>query len=97
MDHGPAVEHEDDPASEYKTRLGVKLFIIYGIIYAGFVIINTFIPTFMETRIIFGLNLAVTYGFGLILLAIVLGLVYNSVCTKKEEELKNTGTDGGVS
>jgi len=32
------------------------------------------------------LNLAVSYGFGLILLAIIMGLAYNAVCTKKEKE-----------
>ncbi len=42
----------------------------------------------MEKTVLFGLNLAVTYGFGLILLAIVMGLAYNHFCTKKENELE---------
>ena len=37
--------------------------------------------------VILGLNLAVVYGMGLIVLAIVMGLVYNQMCTKKEDEL----------
>jgi uncharacterized membrane protein (DUF485 family) len=34
-----------------------------------------------------GLNLAIVYGFGLIVLAIIMGLIYNHLCTKKEDEL----------
>lgn len=91
MDHGPAVTHEEDPASGFKTVLGVRLFIVYGLIYAGFVLLNTFVPKLMEKKVFFGLNLAVTYGFGLILLAIVLGLVYNRICTKKEDQMTAEG------
>ena len=46
----------------------------------------------MEKELFGGLNLAIVYGFGLIIFAIVLGLIYNYVCTKKEVEL-NTETD----
>jgi uncharacterized membrane protein (DUF485 family) len=34
-----------------------------------------------------GLNLACVYGFGLIILAIIMGLIYNYMCTQKEYEL----------
>lgn len=88
MDHGPAAEHEGDYASEYKTRTGIFLFVIYGLIYAGFVAVNALFPRIMEKTVLFSLNLAVTYGFGLILLAIVMGLIYNHLCTKKENELE---------
>lgn len=88
MDHGPAVQHEEDHASGYKTKIGLILFAVYGIIYAGFIAINTLAPRLMEKKVIFGLNLAVTYGFGLIVLAIVMGLVYNWLSTKKENQLK---------
>jgi uncharacterized membrane protein (DUF485 family) len=49
----------------------------------------------METEIFFGLNLAIVYGFGLILFAIILGIIYNYFCTKKEDEL-NINTKGGA-
>ena len=88
MDHGPAVNHEPDPASAYKTRIGVYLVIFYGIVYTGFIVLNTFIPRVMTTPIIFQLNLAVFYGFGLIILAVIMGLVYNFLCSRKEDELK---------
>lgn len=89
MDHGPAVEvHEHPEISEFKTKLGLRFFGIYGLIYAGFVLINTFAPQLMKTKILFGLNLAVIYGFGLILAAIIMGLFYNAACSKKEQEIE---------
>lgn len=87
MDHGPAAPMEEDRASEVKSRFGIKLFIIYAVIYFGFVLLNTLAPRIMSVKVIFGLNLAVVYGFGLILIAIILGLVYNAVCTHRENEL----------
>jgi uncharacterized membrane protein (DUF485 family) len=93
MDHGPAVVHEHDYASGYKTRLGLILFAVYGTIYAGFVFINAIVPQLMEKTVLFGINLAVTYGYGLILMAIVMGLIYNRLCTKKENELKAARED----
>ena len=87
MDHGPAVEHEKDLASAYKTKIGFILFIVYGLIYAGFVGIATFSEELMGTILFFGLNLAIIYGWGLIILAIIMGLVYNALSTKKENEL----------
>jgi uncharacterized membrane protein (DUF485 family) len=88
MLHEPAAQAGKDPASEVKKKIGIRMFIAYGIIYAGFVIINTVAPKLMGVQVIFGLNLAVTYGFGLILLAIVSGLIYNHICTKKEDEME---------
>lgn len=93
MGHGPSVEWKEDKAVAYKTSIGVKLFLVYCIIYAGFILINTFASQLMETKIMFGLNLAIVYGFGLILIAIIMGLVYNHLCTKKEDELN--AEDGG--
>ncbi|NDJ78977.1 MAG: DUF485 domain-containing protein [Chloroflexi bacterium] len=87
MDHGPAVELGQDNASDIKARIGLVLFVIYGLVYAGFVVINTVSPKTMSETIIFDLNLAVVYGFGLIMLAIVMGLIYNAICTRYEKRL----------
>lgn len=88
MLHEPAPEEQaEDFATEYKTRLGLRLFLVYGIMFAGFVLINTFIPAVMGAIVFLGLNLAITYGFFLIVLAVVLGVVYNIMCTAKEKEL----------
>jgi len=41
----------------------------------------------MECTIIFGLNLAVVYGFFLIIFALILALIYNHMCNVKEKAL----------
>jgi len=89
MLHEPAAKAGKDPASPYKMRLGVQMFFVYAIVYVGFVAINIIKPVLMEKIIFLGLNLAVVYGFGLIIFAMILALIYNSLCTKKENELKD--------
>ena len=69
-------------------KLGVWMFLLYAIIYAGFVAVNVVSPKLMEAKVLFGLNLAVVYGFGLILFALVLALIYNKLCTNKERAAK---------
>ena len=85
MLHEPATPTKEDNAIPYKTRLGVQMFIFYALIYAGFVIINITNPVLMEKTIIFGLNLAVVYGFGLIILSMIMALIYNAFCTRAEK------------
>ena len=82
MLHGEAAKLEQDDAAAVKSRIGLILFGVYSLIYAGFVIINTLSPKIMGLQVFLGLNLAVVYGFGLIILAIIMGVVYNRVCTK---------------
>jgi len=43
----------------------------------------------MERIIFSGLNLAVVYGIGLIVFALILAFIYNSMCSKKEAESTN--------
>jgi len=95
MDHGPAVKLGKDNASAWKAKLGVNLFFVYCIVYTGFVVINTVKPELMGIKIIMGLNLAVVYGMGLIILAIVMGLIYNKLCTRKEDELNKPEPETG--
>ncbi len=92
MLHGEAVKLEKDDAAAVKSRIGLILFGVYSLIYAGFVIINTLSPKTMGLQVFLGLNLAVVYGFGLIILAIIMGVVYNRVCTKLEDKLNKTST-----
>jgi uncharacterized membrane protein (DUF485 family) len=87
MFHEPAQQSGKDPAFAYKTRLGVWMFLFYALIYAGFVAINLTSPALMEAEVLWGLNLAVVYGFFLIIFALVLALIYNHLCGKKEVEL----------
>jgi len=88
MLHEPASQDQtEDLAVAIKTRIGLRLFAVYAIVFAGFVLINTFAPETMSTVVLLGLNLAVIYGFALIILAVVLGVVYNIMCTAREKEL----------
>jgi uncharacterized membrane protein (DUF485 family) len=87
MDHGPAVELGVDHASGKKSKLGVWLFIVYTLIYAGFVAIGVTNYELFKTKVLGEQNLAVVYGFGLIILAILMGIVYNWICTKYENEM----------
>lgn len=85
------VKWDNDPASSLKTLLGKWFFLIYSIIYAGFIIINVLSPAFMGIDV-GSLNVAIVYGFGLILFAILLALAYNHICTLAEELLQVKGT-----
>ena len=95
MLHGPAVSDGKDYAIAYKMRVGVRMFLLYAIVYVGFVIINVMNPVIMEAQVIFGLNLAVVYGYGLIIFALILALLYNSLCTRKELSLNSGKNDEG--
>lgn len=98
MEHGPAAKLGKDNASSIKSKLGVILFFVYLIIYSGFVAISIFSLNTMGKIVFAGVNLAVIYGFGLILLAIIMGIIYNSICTAYENKLnkKLTSNEGGV-
>ena len=87
MLHEPAAPVGIDHATSYKMRLGIVMFLIYAVIYAGFVAINILKPILMEATVLFGLNLAVVYGFGLIVFALILALIYNVMCEKREKSV----------
>ena len=93
MLHEPAAQSDPDPAAPYKSRLGVVMFLIYTAIYVMFVLINVFAPEAMEIIVFSGLNLAVVYGMALIIVALIMALVYNHLCTAKERELADTEGD----
>lgn len=86
MGHGPAVKLGKDNASGYKTRLGIWMFLLYTLIYAIFVGINSVNPSLLEITFM-GQTLAVIYGFGLIFLAFLMAIVYNFFCNSAEARL----------
>ena len=94
MLHEPAVQAGKDHAAVYKANLGVVMFIIYAIIYAGFVLLNVTSPVSMEIEVFLGMNLACVYGFGLIVIALIQALIYDVMCRKQEETL-NKNEKGG--
>jgi hypothetical protein len=86
MLHEPATPAGGDPAAPYKARLGIRMFAVYAVFYAGFVAINLLSPLTMATVVIAGLNLATVYGMALIFLAVIQALIYHAMCRRKEDE-----------
>jgi uncharacterized membrane protein (DUF485 family) len=81
--HHEAVESKEQEHASTITRNarhGLRLFVLYCVFYAGFVIVNAFRPDWMEKSPLAGINLAVLYGFALILGALVMSLVYGWLC-----------------
>ena len=94
MLHQP-VQSEDegvDHALKYRTRVGVRLFLVYALVYGLFVAINLVSPLAMEKIVLLGMNLAITYGIGLILFAFVLALIYNKICARMESDITLTSS-----
>ena len=89
MLHEPASVAGKDFAVNYKSRLGIIMFVIYLLFYVGFVAINVIDPLIMETTVVLGLNLAVVYGVALIVMALILALVYDALCRRKENALNS--------
>lgn len=88
MGHGPAVKLGKDNASAYKTKLGVRMFIAYTLVYAIFVATNATNPKSMQT-VYLGQTAAILWGFGLIGLALVMAVIYNHLCTKAETKMNS--------
>jgi uncharacterized membrane protein (DUF485 family) len=87
MNHGPAVELGTDNASSKKAKLGVWFFYLYLFLYAGFVVVGVLNYELLGLEILGGLNLAIVYGFGLIVFAVLLGILYNNMCSRYEDDL----------
>lgn len=94
--HGPAAKLDKDHAAQKKAKLGIYLFIFYILVYSGFVVIGLTNPDLMGVHVLGKQNLAIVYGFGLIVLAIVMGFIYNHLCTRLEKKM-NSIQEGGRS
>jgi uncharacterized membrane protein (DUF485 family) len=81
LDHGPNLHSAaDDAGSARRARLGLVLFAVYLLLYGGFVLLSALAPELMDRTPLFGVNVAVLYGFLLIIAAFVLALVYGWLC-----------------
>jgi len=70
---------ESPEAASHTSRLGLVLFGVYLVAYVGFILISALACDWFELLLPGGLNLAVVYGFGLILLALVLAAIYGKL------------------
>lgn len=78
--HAAPASDQAEPNSVRNRRMGLLLFAVYLALYGGFVGINAFRPELAERPALAGLNLAVSYGFALILSAFVLAGLYGWLC-----------------
>jgi uncharacterized membrane protein (DUF485 family) len=91
MLHEPAAARAVDKAAAYKQRLGLKMLAVYGAVYVVFVAVNVIWPRVMGHILVAGLNVAILWGFFLIVLALILALIYNAACTKREKTFEREG------
>ncbi|MBN1267393.1 MAG: hypothetical protein JXA25_18015 [Anaerolineales bacterium] len=89
MLHEPATPAGEDLAGSFKIRLGLWMFALYSLFYAGFVAVNLISPTTMASIVFAGLNLATVYGFSLIVVALIEALIYDLLCRRKEASYDN--------
>lgn len=93
--HVNNTSEEKENLTKRKSALGIRLFFIYFICYAGFVAIGVFQYELLAFQVLGGINFALAYGIGLIVFAIVLGVVYNYYCSKYEDETEEINEDEG--
>lgn len=79
----PIAELTDTPAERFNRRLGLWLFAAYLTFYAAFVGLTVYDYELLGREGFAGLSLAVIYGFGLIVSAFVLALIYMVACRKE--------------
>jgi uncharacterized membrane protein (DUF485 family) len=93
MSDSPA--HESTAIARH-ARFGFWLFIVYVILYGGFVYLAAFRADLMASKPFGGVNLAVLYGMGLIVSAFVLALIYMMLCSRTEDKAQSDGKDGAA-
>ena len=73
------------PAWSASSRIGLALFWIYVLLYAGFMALVLFRPDLLSLRPFGGVNLAIAYGMGLIAGALLLAIIYMVACRSVED------------
>jgi uncharacterized membrane protein (DUF485 family) len=81
-DHGPSghVETETEEMAARNARVGRVLFVIYLVAYVGYMVLVAFVPAALRKVTPPGVNVAISYGFSLIVGALVLALIYAWMC-----------------
>ncbi len=94
MAHGPATKWKKDKSEGYKAKLGFAMIVVFAIVYSIFILICVISPKTMANSV-GSLNVAVAYGFGIIVLAIIQALIYNYFCSRKEHEHEKADSGKG--
>lgn len=85
LDHGPAEQMPEDAAvSARNARVGWRLFLVYLAIYLTYCLLVAFRLDAMRAVGWGGVNVAILYGFGLIVAAFVIALIYAWLCRGRE-------------
>ncbi|MDD5605645.1 MAG: DUF485 domain-containing protein [Dehalococcoidales bacterium] len=97
MEHGQPAKLKTEKSEGYKTRLGIIMFTIFTPIYLAFILVSVMSPSFMAADL-GKLNVAIVYGFGIIILAVALAVIYNSICSRKErdDEVEEAHKEGSI-
>ncbi len=96
MAHGPATEWKKEKSENYKTRVGLIMFAIYVPIYLAFIFLCVLNPRLVAMDV-GKLNLAITFGFALIIIAVIQALIYNVICSRREKLDASDDVKGGTS
>ena len=81
--NSPRAKEQDEAAVvRHDTRVGVILLIVYVIFYGGFMALSAFSPEMMSEPLLAGVNVAVVYGFALIIVPLALALIYMKLCRR---------------
>ena len=70
----------------YNARVGLVLFAVYCIFYGGFIYISAFSRETTAAPSWGGVNVAIVYGFALIIGAFLLSIVYMILCRREPDE-----------
>lgn len=73
------ITRDHEASEQRKSNIGVRMTVLYALVYSGFVILSVFFPSLMGVKAIFGLNLAIAYGLALIIIAIIFAIIYNTL------------------
>ena len=85
--------HDDEhlDLSARNSRTGLWLFAIYLAAYVVFVGMAAYAPELMGQPTRLGPNVAILYGFGLILGAVLLAMLYMFLCKRNADQFEREG------
>ncbi|MEO1495596.1 MAG: DUF485 domain-containing protein [Planctomycetota bacterium] len=72
--------------ASHNARLGLRLFTVYVVFYAAYVLTSAFAPAAMDVTPLAGVSLAIWSGAGLIVLALVLAGLYGAMAKDSVSE-----------